>query len=138
MMSRRRNQQNGHGPGGWTTFSYRFSVQGRTGSRHSRQGLPVQLRQVLPELARDSIVNHLSFLSCRPLSALARGLESHSYWNRRGISSSLISWPPPSLLWRQPQFVLSHSSRLRTARGEPPQTPPVGAAVVRRVLGECQ
>src|SRR5579859_161845 len=136
MMSRRWSQQNGARTGArWTTLSCRFSVQGRTGFPYSRQDLRLQ-SQSLHGLARDSIVNHLSFLSCLPLSALAPGLGLCSCWTHCAISSSLISWLLLLLLWRQRPSVLSHCSKLRTAPGGPPQTPRVVSAVVRQALWE--
>src|ERR1035438_10459458 len=49
-----------------TTFSCRSSIQGRTGFRYSRQGLRPQRQRSLHGLARDSTVNRLAFLLCRP------------------------------------------------------------------------
>src|SRR5579863_2929148 len=132
------SSKRGHGPGGWTTFSCRFSVQGRTGFRYSRRGIRPQRCRSLPGLAPDSTVNHLSFLSRRPLSALAASLEPDSCWTRCEISSSLVSWLLLLLLWRQPLFVLLHPSRLRTVPGGPPQTPPIVVVVVRQALWEYQ
>src|SRR5580704_4758639 len=113
--------------------SYRSSVQGRTGFRYSPQGLRLQR---CSGVVRDSTVPHLGFLSCRPLSALAPGLEAQVCWIRYGTSSWLTSWPLPWLLWRRPPSVLSHSSRLRTTPCEPPQTPPIVVPVVRQALWE--
>jgi hypothetical protein len=74
----------------WTAFTYRSTVQRQTGFRYSRLGFRPPRRQ-LPVSTRDSIVDRLSFLSCRPLFALSTGLEGHSCWIHYEISSSLIS-----------------------------------------------
>src|ERR1700675_416936 len=120
------------------SLSYRSSVQCQTGFSYSRQGHRSQCPYWWAALVPHSIVNHLSPLADRLLSALATRLELHSCWTRCEISRSLIFWLLPVLLWRQPPSVPWHSSRLTIAPSEPAQTPIIVRAVVHQVLWECQ
>ena len=67
-----RNHLTSKQPGKNSRFSRRSSIRGRIDFRYLRQATRPQRPQSLHGLARDSIVNHLSFLSCWPPSAFGR------------------------------------------------------------------